>query len=92
MTGTCRPLSLQDPTRTGAGLPDERALALDAGVRAPSPAATDPGTQATAIRTALDRLRQEMVAAGLLEDEPAVVAQSAGPPTFAAAEAVPVGV
>jgi hypothetical protein len=81
LTQSCRPLSLQDPSRTGAGLPDAvRALGVDAAVRAPSSAATDAGTQTTAIRTALDRLRLEMVAAGLVEDEPAVVTQSAGPP------------
>jgi subtilisin family serine protease len=78
---SCRPLSLQDPTRTGAGLPDAvRALGLDTAVRAPSAQATARETEATAIRTALDRLRQDMVAAQLLEDAPALAPQSAGPP------------
>jgi len=78
---SCRPLSLQDPTRTGAGLPDAvRALALDTAVRAPSSTATAPETETTAIRAALERLRLEMVAAGLLEDVPALAPQSAGPP------------
>jgi subtilisin len=70
-------LQFGDPQRSGAGLPDSvRALGLGAGA-APLPSATE----SSALRSALDLVRDDFVAAGLLE--PVVAPQFTGlPPGF----------
>lgn len=63
------PLSLGDPSRVGAGLPDApRALGLDAGAAPDAGAASDglAQAQATAVQGALAQLAQAMSRAGLL--------------------------
>jgi subtilisin len=86
------PLNLGDPTRTGVGLPDAvRALGLGAGGVTVS---GQPSTSAQndAIRSALTRVRQELVLAGLLS---VVTPASTGPtevsPTLAGAASAPIG-
>lgn len=64
LTGSCRTLDLGDPHRTGAGLPDAlRALGLDGEVRAVE---GESDVASHAIRAALEQVRLEMIAAGLL--------------------------
>ena len=78
------PLQLGDPQRSGAGLPDSvRALGL--GVAAtPVPGATE----ASALRSALDLVRTDLVAAGLLE--PVLAPQFMDLPPGLVAELLPV--
>lgn len=69
LRASATPLDLGDPTRTGAGMPDAvRALALDRPV-APVP-------QDGAVRSALDGVLRQLVAAGLRRSEPVVATAS----------------
>ncbi|QGQ19285.1 S8 family serine peptidase [Cellulomonas sp. JZ18] len=79
LRGSATPLDLGDATRTGAGLPDAvRALALDdEGRPGQDQGADEPAAARFAIEAALERLRQQLVAAGLLEASTAPAAAPA---------------
>jgi hypothetical protein len=83
LKASATPLHVGDLQRSGAGLPDcLRALALGAaGVPVPR------ATEASAVRSALDLIRADLVAVGLLEA--GVVPQFAVPPSGFAGPVVP---